>query len=146
MARVAADWFSLWTAPWEMARTGVAIAETAVNAQQVVAARLPMIGEAFASPLTANHRELGRMVSEKVAATQSSANTPSAARLSKAMSGQAAAFGRLAGGAWFGPAEWMAVAERNLAIAASVVALPGEMWRPFHSGAAANAKRLNKRS
>lgn len=142
MARATSDWFSLWTAPWEMARTGMAMAETAVHAQQVIAARMPMIAEAFVSPLTANHRELGRMVSEKVSASQTSVNSRSAKRLRSATNAQAAAFSKLAGGQWFGPADWMAMAERNLAIAAAAVALPGEMFKPFHAGAAANAKRL----
>jgi hypothetical protein len=145
MARAASDWFGLWTAPWEMARTGAAIAETAINAQQVIAARMPMIAGAFANPWTADHQELTRMVTEKVSATHRSADSRSAARLRSAMSAQAAAFGRLAGGGWFGPADWMAMAERNLAIAAAAVAIPGEMWRPFHAGAAANAKRLGRR-
>lgn len=145
MARGTSDWFGLWMAPWEAARTSVAIAETAMNAQQVIAARLPMIAEAFANPWTANHRELSRMVTEKISASHRSADSRSAARLRSAMGAQAAAFGRLAGGGWFGPADWMAMAERNLAIAAAAVAIPGEMLRPFHAGAAANAKRLGGR-
>jgi hypothetical protein len=146
MPRATSDWFSLWTAPWEMARTGMAMAETAVHAQQVIATRLPMIAEAFASPLTADHRELGLMVSEKVAASERSANSSSAKRLRSAANAQVAAFGRMATGQWLGPADWMAVAERNLAIAAAAVTLPGEMLRPFHSGVTANARRLKRRA
>jgi hypothetical protein len=146
MVRATSDWFSLWTAPWEMVRTGMAMAETAVHAQQVIAARMPLIAEAFTSPLTANHKELGRMVSEKVSASQRSVNSGSARRMRSATNAQVAALGRMAAGGWFGPMEWMAMAERNLAIAAAAVTLPGEMLSPFHSGAAANARRLKKKS
>jgi hypothetical protein len=150
MARWTSDWFNLWTAPLEWARTGAAVMETAVNAQAVIAARMPIIAGAMlspwtAAPWTAEGRELGLMVSEKIDAVGRSAGSRSGKRLRAALNGQAAAMGRLGGGSWFGPADWFAMAERSTAIAAAMIALPGEMWQPFHTGAAANARRLGRR-
>ncbi|MBA2935356.1 hypothetical protein HZF05_14815 [Sphingomonas sp. CGMCC 1.13654] len=141
MVHRTSDWLSLWTAPFELARTAVAFAETAAHSQSVIAARMPIIASAMASPWTADGHELGLMVSEKVAAAGRSARSRSGARLRSALGGQT----RALEAPWIGPAAWFDIAERNVAIAAALVALPGEMLKPFHTTVTANAQRLKKR-
>jgi hypothetical protein len=144
MADRTSDWFSLWTAPLELARTAMALGETAVHSQSVIAARMPTLFAAFQNPWAADHRELALMVSEKVGAASRSARSASAsaATLRRAMNGQAAALGRIGGGDLLTPIDWWGIAERNMTIAASLITLPGAMLKPFHAGVTANAKRL----
>ena len=140
-----APWLDLWLAPFQMAATFQAAAETAQNTVSVLAKRLPMISEAFASPFTADYEELGRLVPEKLAAFEGSGKAASNAgrKLRSAMNDQAAALGKLTGRGWLSPVEWWQIAERNAAIASSLVVLPGEMLAPYQKGVSANAKRLS---
>jgi hypothetical protein len=144
MTRRTADWTSIWTAPLEFTRTAIAAGETAMHAQAVIAARTPTLWAAAWNPWTADYRELGLMVSEKVGAARRSARSASAsqATMRRAMNGQAAALKQVSGGGFLTPFDWWAVAERNMTIAASLIMLPGEMLKPFHAGVTANAKRL----
>lgn len=146
MADRSADWLSLWTAPLEFARTAMAAGETAVHAQSVIAARMPTLWAAFQNPWTADYREMSLMVSEKVGAATRSARSASAsvATVRRAMDGQAETLARIGGGALLSPFDWWGIAERNMAIAAAIIALPGEMLKPYHAGVTANAKRLGK--
>lgn len=61
-------WSRLVSASFEMAQTTMKVVETINASSQVVSTRSDMIGTAMRSPLDANHRELGRMVPEKVEA------------------------------------------------------------------------------
>jgi hypothetical protein len=144
MHRRTDDWFALWTAPIEAARTAMAMGETAMQAQSVIAARLPVLFEAVQNPAKADHRELALMVTEKIGAAKGSAQSASASArtLRSAMKGHAATLGRLGGGEFPTVEMIRETTEHNLAIAASLVALPGAMLRPFHAGVAANARRL----
>ncbi len=56
------------TAGWSIAQTGLRVAETMGAAGEVVHARTGLIDSAMRSPMTADHRELARMVPEKVEA------------------------------------------------------------------------------
>ena len=62
----APPWVDLWLAPYQMAATVQAATETMQNTTSVLSKRLPMISEAFASPSTADHAKLSRLVPEKV--------------------------------------------------------------------------------
>ncbi len=66
------DPFSYWSrvfSSWQaIGLAGQRIAETATASHDVIASRSATIGEAIASPATADHAELMRMVPEKVAA------------------------------------------------------------------------------
>ena len=143
----AAPWLDLWLAPFQIAATVQAATETMQNTAAVLTKRLPMISEAFGSPLTANHAELARLVPEKLAAFRGSRKAVSKAglKLRSALNDQAAALGQLSGRGWLSPFEWWQVIERNAAIAVSLAALPGEMLAPYHEGVSANAKRLSPR-
>jgi len=144
MTRRSTDWTHIWTAPLEFARTAIAAGETAMHAQAVIAARTPTLLAAAWNPWTADYREIGLMVSEKVGAARRSAHSASVsgATVRRAMDGQAAALGRISGGELLSPFDWWGIVERNIAIASSLIMLPGEMLKPFHTGVTANAKRL----
>lgn len=66
------DGFNAWSrmiaAGWSMAQTGLRVAETMGAANEVVKARSALIGSAVRSPMESDHRELARMVPEKVEA------------------------------------------------------------------------------
>jgi hypothetical protein len=55
-------------------------------------------------------------------------------------------WGRLSGGDLFGPADWLAMFERNLAAAVALSAMPAEMLAPIHKQATANARRLKAKA
>ncbi|WP_432769858.1 MAG: hypothetical protein HEQ22_03685 [Sphingopyxis sp.] len=61
-----AQWNRMLAAGASLHTTSVHAAETFGGATKVVAARGAIIGEAMQSPLTADHAELGRMISEKI--------------------------------------------------------------------------------
>ena len=140
----AAPWLDLWLAPFQIAATVQAATETMQNTAAVLTKRLPMISEAFASPLTANHAELARLIPEKVAAFQGSGKVASKAvrQMRSVMTDQASALGKLTGQGWISPFECWQMVERNVAISVALAALPGAMLAPYHDGVSANAKRL----
>lgn len=59
-------WSRMMTAGWSMTQTGMRMVETMGAANEVMAARTTLIGSAMRIPLTGDHRELARMVPEKV--------------------------------------------------------------------------------
>lgn len=139
-----ADFLSFWTWPGELVRANLALADAMIAAPGVVAARLPAIGDALANPWTADHTELNLMVTEKLDAFGlSHASVINAARKLKTV-GEANArdLGRLSGGTPLGPADWMRIAERNLELFATLVALPGRALAPVHRTVSHNARRL----
>ncbi|WP_041392058.1 hypothetical protein [Sphingobium sp. SYK-6] len=136
--------FSLWL---DMVRTGMDIAQTISGTQNVVMARLPVIAAAFHSPLTADHRELSLMVSEKVDAfgKASVARARDDASIRDAWSANARDMGRLAGGAMLGPQDWLAIMNRNTAAMTSWFAIPAKVLAPYHKAVTANDRRLARR-
>lgn len=62
------SWSRLVSASFEMVQTTMKVAETINASSQVVSTRSDMIATAMRSPLDADHREMGRMVPEKVEA------------------------------------------------------------------------------
>jgi hypothetical protein len=110
----AAPWLDLWLSPFQMAATVHAATETMQNTASVLTKRLPMISEAFASPLTANHAGLARLIPEQLAAFQGSGNAASndVHQMRFAMSDQASALGKLTGQGWISPFEWWQMVER----------------------------------
>lgn len=141
---MASDLLKLWFWPLEAAQLGVHWAETLVASQNVIAARLPVIGAALADPLRADHRELSRMVTEKGRAFGRSGRTANAAfeTLRRSSHANARDMGRFSGGDMLWPADWLRIFERNLAAGMALAALPGEALAPVHKRATANARRL----
>jgi hypothetical protein len=135
---------ALWLWPFEAAKLARAYWETAFGAQRVISARLPMIRTAFQDPLSADHRELSRMVVEKVDAFHMSGNAIAAVgkALKTTGSTNAQAYGRLTGGALLWPVEWLRLFESNLATIALLAALPGTALGPIHRRVTANDQRL----
>lgn len=136
--------WAIWTWPVKAAQLGNDLLETAVSAHSVVSARLPMIEEAMRSPWSADHQELGRMVTEKVTAFSASgraaANTGDLLR--RASASNARALGRVAGGGIMWPDDWLKLTETNLAAFAAMATLPTAALAPIHRGVTANRKRL----
>jgi hypothetical protein len=138
------DFFKLWFWPLDAARMGVQITETLMASQSVIEARMPMIGAAMSNPLQANHKELTQMVMEKGQAFGRSQRSVSAALDTVRKSSQANVhdLSRLSGGAFFGPADWMQMFERNMAAAVAISTMPAQALAPIHKRATANARRL----
>jgi len=140
----ASDMMKLWFWPWEAARVATELLETAVATQSVLGARLPMISTAATNPLAADHRELSLMMSEKVDAFGKSGRTVSRAAevVQQAASANARDWGRAAAGTMLTPGDWIAMAERNLLIATTLMLLPAQALAPVRKGVKANARRL----
>lgn len=68
-------WARMVSASWSMTQTGLRAAETMSAANDVVNARTALIRSAIASPMTADHRELGRIVPEKAEAFSRAGST-----------------------------------------------------------------------
>ena len=140
----ASDIMKLWFWPLEMAQLATHMMETAVATQSVLAVRLPMISQAAADPFGADHRELSLMVSEKIDAFGRSGR--SVAKASGAMRRAAEAnrrdLDRALWGGLLAQMAWIALFERNLLIAASLLTLPMQALAPVHKGVTGNARRL----
>ena len=136
--------WALWTWPLKAAQLGSDLMETVSGAHSVIATRLPMIEEAMRDPWSADHQELSRMVTEKVAAFGASGRAAATAsdRVRSASVGNARALGRLTGGGILWPQDWMKLAEANLAACAAMATLPAAVLAPVHRGVTANRKRL----
>ncbi len=147
MANVTRTAMDLWMWPLQAARLGSDWMETLAATQRVITARLPTIASAMQNPFTADHGELNLMVTEKVGALRSSGRAvdEAGAVLRRAADANARAFGRMAGGGVLWPADWMRLAEGNLAAAAALAALPAATLAPVHKRVTANDRRLGSR-
>lgn len=142
---VSATGFSfLWEWPMIIARTQMAYADTMLTVPTVIGARLPMIAGAMATPWNANGPELLGMVTEKVDAFNTAGRSARAAISTWQTAGEANVryLGNLSARGQFWPADYLALAEQNLAALAAMISLPGKAIAPIHSRVTANAKRL----
>ena len=135
----------LWMWPVHAARLMGDATETMLGAQRVVAARMPTIAAAARNPWTADHAELGRMVTEKVHAAGLSSRAASTAisGAQKAAHANMAATARLARGEMVWPAEWMTLAAGSIAAASAMMTMPAAALAPFSSRVSANDRRLS---
>jgi hypothetical protein len=142
------DLTDLWLWPWKAALTNIALTETIMSAPAVIAARLPMIASAMTNPLTANSRELTRMVTEKADAFGQSQRSVTAVVRKMGTAGNANArdLNTLARGGQLMPADYMRMGERNLAAWVALMTLPGTALAPVHKRVSANRRRLHKAS
>lgn len=146
-------WSRLMASAMAMGQTGLRAAETMGAAQQVIAARTPMINAAILSPLSGDHKELSRMVPEKVEAfSRAGSATVSAWWAAQAVwmahmqhLGVMAMRGRAAT-----PAELIDLGDRSTALTLQSIEaaarLGGRALAPVHSKATANARRLSRRA
>jgi len=145
-------WLRLMQSGLSMGQTGLRAIETLHAAGHVIAARTAIINAAILSPFTADHRELSRMVPEKVEAfSRSGMATASAWRAA-----QSACFGHMQHlgimalrGRSPTTAEMVDLGERvsalTLGAAEATARLSASALAPLHSGVMANARRLSKR-
>lgn len=146
MASAIENGMALWMWPFTAAQLASDWVETVTSARNVIDARTSIICSAWANPLTADHCELTRMVTEKSAAFGQSHRSISSAsdKVRRASEANARALGRLSGGGWLGWSEWAQVVERNLEIATTLAMLPTTALTPIHSKVTANARRLTR--
>ncbi|MDQ4421015.1 hypothetical protein OOT33_11310 [Sphingobium sp. DEHP117] len=139
--------YTLMMWPWTQARTSGDWLEMISDAQQVIAARMPTLWQAFLSPMQADYREIGLMWSEKSAAFTQSAHVLDRARrhleiasdqqrkiVDKAQTGTPVTFFDL-----------LETTEKTLTAMATLALLPAEALQPVKSAVAANSKRLATR-
>lgn len=146
-------WTRVANAGWSMVQTGLRMAETMGAANDVVAARTALIGSAMRSPLTGDHRELARMVPEKVEAF-SSVGSAGVSAWWAAQSAWADEMQHLGAIAMRGraptPGEWTALASRmarvGLESVEAVARLGSASIAPVHRKATANARRLKRKA
>lgn len=135
------DLMSWWLWPLNAAKLGSDLIDTMIGARDMVTARSATIETGWRDPLNADRRELGLMVSEKVAAFASSGKAIEAAvsTMRRAADANGRALGRLAGGSVMSPVDWWRLAELNLA--ASTAALAAALT-PVRRTVHANRLRL----
>lgn len=113
---------------------GMKMTETLLASSSVVARRSEILTQAAASPLTADHREILRMSSEKTRAF-------SQALMQLGLGGFTALAAAQA--AWFGSGA--SAMQRALGDSGRNARLARRVLAPVHSTATANAKRLSRR-
>ena len=140
------DRSALWLWPWTIAQANRAWLETLVAAPAVIAARMPAIAEAVQNPLTADTRELSRMVTEKADAFGRSQRslTSASQKFQTASKENARDLAKLSGGGIFDPTICMRIFERNISACAALLSLPREAIAPIHKKATRNARRLGR--
>ena len=145
MGKVMDSVFALWAAPWRGLHLYQDAWETTLGSQRVISARLPTIHAAVQTPLLADYGELARMVTEKVSAFGSAARAAKlAGELAHRVSGaNARALGRLTGGGFLTPPDWLSLFEDNLAVVAAFATLPATMLAPIHRTVRANEQRFH---
>jgi hypothetical protein len=136
--------FALWAS---MLNAGQMISETAEASGAVIANRSGTIAAAARSPLDADHRELGRMMSEKSTAFAKSGASLAAdwTRMQRDLMAQTQALGAF----WLSgrlptPGAAAAIIARSQKINEAALASGIRALRPIHATATANQKRLGR--
>lgn len=152
MADIFAGWSRLIASGAEATRTGLRAVDAMNAAHTVIAARTTIIRAAMADPLGADHRELGRMMPEKVSAfSRAGAATVGAWWAGQsAWMGQMHHLGRMATlGRPPSPAELLDLNARFAALALGSIEaatrLGANSLAPVHRQVTANARRLQRR-
>lgn len=139
----------LWSMSLSMAETGRRAGETMLAARDVIGRRTTLMQEAIQQPLSADHRELSRMVPEKVAAFSAAGSAAVGAwwemqsilAAQTQMIGAAMLTGRSPDVAELGRLHERSAA-RAMQLAERAVAAGGAMLDPLHAKATGNARRL----
>lgn len=145
--------FDMWTrmmnAGLDMAATGQRMNETMIAAGSVVRHRGQTIDAAMRNPLTADHAELGLMMSEKAEAFTSAGTSMATDMMKIQMDMFAQASAVVAMMATGRPPSTRAagmMAKRSERIMTRAMGSGGRALAPIHAKATANAKRLAKRT
>lgn len=153
MNDLASTWSRMMAAGASMGQTGLRALETISAANTVIAARTPIINLAMFSPLTGDHKEMARMVPEKVEAFSraGSATLSGWWKAQAAWMGHMQHFGAMAVRGRFPTVRDMIdMHERrgSMMIEAMEAAagMGADALAPVHDTATANARRLGKRS
>ncbi|MCY7398036.1 MAG: hypothetical protein LH466_04240 [Sphingomonas bacterium] len=137
----------MWRDWQRLMRAGTMWSETLTASQAVVGHRSKTIETALNDPFSADHAELGRMMSEK--STAFGAAGASLARdyfaMHADMSAQAAALGKMMMGQLPGPRATQAMVTRTQRLGSAALASSIRAMTPVHKTATANARRLKRK-
>lgn len=141
-------WIQAWRGGAIYMETATKMAETLHASHSVIDTRTRMIQAASSNPLTADYRELNRMVPEKVAAFSKSGAAISGDldamyRLAAANMTQAANI--MTSGRVPNPGEIAQMSSRSLAMMTTGMNATGKALAPIHHTATGNAKRLSRK-
>ncbi len=140
-------WFDLWSSAGKAATTGLRVAETAQASRKVLESRSRMIQAAIADPMRADHAELGRMVTEKVAAfgrAGVAATGDVLAIQASLQSNWSHAMSLMLSGRLPTAADANAMAARSSNAVTRSIAVAGKALAPVHRTATGNARRLKR--
>ncbi len=135
-----------WTEWRRLVRAGTLVGETLAASHRVVGHRRSTISAAVENPLRADHAELGRMVSEKMAAfgEAGSSLTRDWWAMQADLAAQAAAITGMMLGQAPGPSEARAMLARTKRIGGAMLASSNRAMTPIHRAATANERRLGR--
>ena len=136
--------YTLMMWPWTQARTNGDWLKMISEAQQVMAARMPTLWQAFLSPMQADYQEMGLMWSEKSTAFGVSAREMNRARRHLEIAGdqQRKIVDKVQSGRLVTIFDLLEATEQTLMAMATLALLPTEALKPVKSAVAANSKRL----
>jgi hypothetical protein len=137
----------IWRDWQRMMRAGTMWSETMTASQAVVGHRSRTIESAINDPFSADHAELGRMVSEKTKAFGAAGSSLARDALSMQadLTAQAAAVGAMMMGQVPTPRATQAMIGRAQRLGSATLASSIRALTPVHKAATANARRLGKR-
>ena len=137
----------MWRDWHRLMRAGTMWSETLTASQAVVGYRSKTIETALNDPFSADHAELGRMMSEK--STAFGAAGASLARdyfaMHADMSAQAVALGKMMMGQLPTPRATQAMVTRTQRLGSAALASSIRAMTPVHKTATANARRLKRK-
>ena len=137
--------------PWvewqRLMRAGTMMSETFLASQEVVGHRGKTIEGAISNPLTADHAELSRMVTEKGMAfgTAGASLARDWWRMQGEIGAQAIAIGQMMMGRVPSARATHAMLSRGQRLGSAALASSNRAMRPIHATATANARRLKKK-
>ncbi|MEZ5654949.1 MAG: hypothetical protein R3E04_03510 [Sphingobium sp.] len=147
MSNSFSDTYALMMSPWTQAWNYRDWAGMMQEAQEVIAARIPMILQAYFFPFQADYGELGLMWSEKSAAFSRSAKAIQRAARHTEMSvrSQKKAVAKARAGGMMTVFDLFNIYQRNLSAMASLASLPANALKPVKTRVTANVRRLAKK-
>jgi hypothetical protein len=139
--------FNPWSWPIDAVRFWSDAADTAAGAQRVISLRWPTLMAAMLDPFSADHREIGLMVSEKVSAFRASGRSMADAgsTVNRAMKANTQAAQRIFRGEVLWPDDWMRLSEANLAAMTATMAAPALALAPIKRRVTSNDRRLRRK-
>jgi hypothetical protein len=141
-------WIQAWRGGAIYMETATKMAETLQASHSVIDTRTRMMRDASSNPLSADYRELNRMVPEKIAAFSKSGMAISGdidAMYQLAAANMTQAANIMTSGRVPNPSEMAQMSSRSVAMMATGMNATGKALAPIHSTATGNARRLSRK-